>query len=128
MGKLKLCSVICFLRDVAFNSIVDDFSCQEKNKNLENKQYIETIDRMLFLDWFSNNSFKIETMYHIGARTDTTELDSSIFDKLNLDYSKKLWKICVKNNIPIIYASSAATYGRGEFGFNDSHEIIDKLE
>ena len=66
-------------------------------------------------------------MYHIGARTDTTEFDLAIFEKLNLDYSKKLWNICAEYNIPFIYASSAATYGMGEFGFKDSHELVEKL-
>ena len=48
--------------------------------------------------------------------------------KLNLNYSKDLWLICAKNNIPFVYASSAATYGLGELGFNDNHDIVEKLK
>ena len=108
--------------------LVDDFSSLRKNKNLEHKRYKKKIERTVFIDWFSSNAGSITSIYHIGARTDTTEFDVSIFDNLNLNYSKSLWDICVDNNISFIYASSAATYGTGEFGFDDNHELIDKLE
>jgi ADP-L-glycero-D-manno-heptose 6-epimerase len=108
--------------------LVDDFSFAEKNKNLEGKQFFTNIERTQFIDWFIINSEKITSVYHIGARTDTTEFDTSVFEILNLNYSKSLWNICVSNNIPFIYASSAATYGKGEFGFDDDHELIEKLQ
>ena len=82
---------------------------------------------MQFIDWFKKNTHKITEVYHIGARTDTVECDIDIFNTLNLNYSKDLWKICSYNNIPFLYASSAATYGFGEFGFKDNHKIVDKL-
>ena len=107
--------------------VVDDFSFDEKNKNLEGKQFVKQIERTLFIEWLENNAAEIIEVYHIGARTDTTEFDLAIFEKLNLGYSKRLWNICAKYKIPFIYASSAATYGIGEFGFEDSHELIEKL-
>ncbi len=107
--------------------LVDDFSNAEKNKNLEGKQFEQQIERATFLDWLKENAKQVEAIYHIGARTDTTEFDVAIFDKLNLNYSKSLWKICAENKIPFIYASSAATYGIGEFGFDDNHDIVEKL-
>jgi len=107
--------------------LVDDFSCLEKNKNLEGKVFESKIDRAKFIPWFQQNTIKITEVYHIGARTDTTEFDVSIFDKLNLNYSKSLWKICAENEISFIYASSAATYGLGEFGFEDNHQVVEKL-
>ena len=106
--------------------LVDDFSFATKNKNIEGKQYNRRIERMLFIDWFTKHASKINIVYHIGARTDTAEFDTSVFDILNLNYSKSLWNICARNNIPIVYASSAATYGMGEFGFEDNHKIIEK--
>ena len=108
--------------------LVDDFSFAEKNKNLVGKRYNKKIERMLFVDWVTKNASKIKSVYHIGARTDTTEFDTSVFDTLNLNYSKSLWNICTDNIIPFIYASSAATYGKGEFGFDDDHELIEKLQ
>jgi ADP-L-glycero-D-manno-heptose 6-epimerase len=107
--------------------LVDDFSSTEKNKNLAGKFFDSKIDRSEFIEWFRQNTNKITEVYHIGARTDTTEFDLAIFDKLNLNYSKSLWKICTENEIPFIYASSAATYGLGEFGFEDNHHVVDKL-
>ncbi len=107
--------------------LVDDFSCPNKNRNLQGKLYKNKIDRIKFLEWFEINASKITEVYHIGARTDTTESDVAIFDKLNLNYSKMLWRICANYDIPFIYASSAATYGLGEFGFQDDHNIINKL-
>ena len=71
------------------------------------------------------NASEVSFVFHLGARTDTTEFDISIFDKLNLNYSKSIWKLCASNNIPLVYASSAATYGGGEQGYEDSHEVID---
>jgi len=107
--------------------VVDDFSFDEKNRNLEGKQFVKQIERTLFIEWLETNADEITEMYHIGARTDTAEFDLAIFEKLNLDYSKSLWNICAKYKIPFIYASSAATYGMGEFGFEDSHELVEKL-
>lgn len=107
--------------------LVDDFSYPEKNRNLQGKLYKSKIDRIKFLEWFEKNASKIIEVYHIGARTDTTESDVAIFDKLNLNYSKTLWRICTEYDIPFIYASSAATYGLGEFGFQDDHSIVHKL-
>ena len=108
--------------------LVDDFSFVKKNKNLQGKRFNKRIERKLFIDWFTKNTSRITSVYHIGARTDTTELDVSVFNTLNLNYSKMLWNICATNNIPFIYASSAATYGMGEFGFEDNHKLIEKLQ
>ena len=107
--------------------LVDDFSNVEKNKNLYNKQFTQQIDRSEFIEWFMKNTESVSEFYHIGARTDTTEFNVEIFNKLNLNYTKGLWNICADNSIPFVYASSAATYGMGEFGFEDNHDIIDDL-
>lgn len=108
--------------------IVDDFSIEAKSKNLDNKKYKLKIEREVFIDWFKKNSNEIKFVFHIGARTDTTEFDKAIFDKLNLNYTKALWEICSTAKIPLVYASSAATYGLGEFGYDDNHDIIEKLK
>lgn len=108
--------------------LVDDFSRDDKNKNLKTKQFIEKIHRDDLFNWMDNNIDKIDFVIHIGARTDTTEFNKEIFDILNLNYSKQLWQRCAVNNTPIIYASSAATYGMGEFGYEDNHEIVENLK
>jgi len=108
--------------------LVDDFSKPEKNMNLLGKNFRQRINRKEFFKWFENNHEEIDFVFHIGARTDTTEFDVKVFDKLNLNYSKKMWELCSEYKIPLIYASSAATYGMGELGYKDSHEIVEKLK
>lgn len=108
--------------------LVDDFHNDLKNKNLENKIFKEKIDREHFIDWLNENHSGVDLICHIGARTDTTEFNKSVFDKLNLGYTKSVWKACSLYNIPLIYASSAATYGLGELGYKDDHSIIPHLK
>jgi ADP-L-glycero-D-manno-heptose 6-epimerase len=107
---------------------VDDFSNEEKNKNLEGKKISIKVHRDEFIKWLKHNHTQITFVFHIGARTDTTEFDKNIFDKLNLNYTKDVWALCTKYVIPLVYASSAATYGLGEFGYDDDQNSIDKLK
>jgi len=107
--------------------IVDDFFKYEKYPNFINKQFINKVERSYFFKWFKLHTKDIQFIIHIGARTDTTEFNTEIFNELNLNYSKKIWKLCSKYNIPLIYASSAATYGDGSLGYKDNHELPYKL-
>ncbi|MCH2020841.1 MAG: ADP-glyceromanno-heptose 6-epimerase [Saprospiraceae bacterium] len=100
--------------------LVDQFNRSDKNKNLRGKTYLKKIERDVFLDWFRQHTNDISLVLHIGARTDTTENRKSVFDNLNLNYSKAIAEVCIGADIPLIYASSAATYGIGNKGFNDS--------
>lgn len=108
--------------------LVDDFSKHEKDKNLEGKKFSQKVDREQFHDWLDDNHKMVYFIFHIGARTDTTEFDKSIFDKLNLDYTKRLWNQCADYAIPLVFASSGATYGLGEHGYSDSHDVVEKLK
>jgi len=107
--------------------VVDDFSSAAKNKNLEGKIYTSKVHRDDFFDWLKENEKEVQFIFHIGARTDTSEFDVDLFNKLNLNYTKNMWNACVDYGIPLLYASSAATYGLGEHGYEDSHEIVDQL-
>jgi len=108
--------------------VADDFSNPAKNKNLERKVFLEKIHRDNLFNWIDQNHAEISFIFHIGARTDTAEFDVEIFDRLNLNYSKSVWNLSVRYGIPLIYASSAATYGLGENGYDDNHEIIPALK
>ena len=108
--------------------VVDDFSNPEKNKNLDGKKIKEKINRNDFFGWINKNHQLVDFVFHIGARTDTAEFDMAVFDKLNLNYTKTLWTKCTKFQIPMIYASSAATYGLGELGYDDNHNIVPNLK
>ena len=107
--------------------IVDDFSDEQKNKNLVGKHILERVEREHFFDWLDENYYEVEFIFHIGARTDTTEFDRSIFEKLNVSYSKQIWQKCIDYQIPLVYASSAATYGLGELGYDDNESLVSKL-
>lgn len=108
--------------------MVDDFSVDVKAKNFEEKIYTQKVHRDEFPQWLRDNQRFVQFVFHIGARTDTTEFNKEIFDRLNLNYTKTIWNICVEFGLPLVYASSAATYGLGEFGYNDSHEVVEKLK
>jgi len=106
---------------------VDDFSREEKKPNWENRD-IERVERDVFFEWVKGKEDRIESIVHLGARTDTTEFDREIFDRLNEKYSRDMWNLCTEHQIPLIYASSAATYGLGEHGYVDSHNVAKKLQ
>ncbi len=115
--------------------LVDEFSArsadgndEEKELNLHSKKYSVRVERDNLFEWLTIENPQIKFVFHLGARTDTTEFDYSIHERLNLDYSKKIWKYCAEKNIPLVYASSAATYGAGEFGYKDDHDIVEKLQ
>jgi ADP-L-glycero-D-manno-heptose 6-epimerase len=108
--------------------LVDDFSKTEKDQNLVGKEFSQKIQRDVFHTFLEKHPTEIEFIFHIGARTDTTEFNKDIFDELNVNYSKMLWNFCSDNDVPLVYASSAATYGLGECGYEDSHEIIPQLK
>lgn len=118
------------LNNKGFTDIVpvDDFSKPEKEGNLLNKSIREKVDRNEFFSWLEKNHRDVDFIFHLGARTDTTEFDMSVFDKLNLNYSKEMWKACTEYGIPLVYASSAATYGMGELGYDDREDIIPELK
>ena len=107
--------------------VVDDFSKTEKDENLFDKTLIAKVGRKDFVLWLNEFGEEVDFVYHIGARTDTTEFDVEIFNELNLNYSKDVWNLCVQYKIPLVYASSAATYGLGENGYKDDHAVIEKL-
>ena len=107
--------------------IVDDFSKSAKEKNLLDKKYEKKIERNEFVEFFRQRHNDVSFVFHLGARTDTTEQNSSIFDELNFSYSKDIWDICTEHCIPLVYASSAATYGGGELGFDDDENLISSL-
>jgi len=109
-------------------ALVDDFSKTEKKRNYEHLAFAELIDRNAFFDWFNENHRNVEFVIHLGARTDTTEFDYGVFQQLNVDYTIRVWRCCVQYQIPLIYASSAATYGMGELGYDDRHDIVGRLQ
>jgi len=108
--------------------LVDDFTKEEKAGNTARKVFNQKVEREEFFEWVEKNNTKIDFFFHIGARTDTTEFKKKVFDKLNVGYSKKVWELCSFKQIPLVYASSSATYGLGEYGYHDDHRVIYTLK
>jgi ADP-L-glycero-D-manno-heptose 6-epimerase len=122
--------LLAFLNEKNFKDLVlvDDFSNPEKEKNLEGKIFSAKVHRDQFIEWLGKNHRMVQFVFHLGARTDTTEFDYSIFEKLNVSYSKAVWNACIEYGLPLVYASSAATYGAGEFGYADDESLIPSLK
>jgi len=108
--------------------LVDDFSRPERERNYAGKKFTTLVDRGEFPAWIRENHRHIQMIIHLGARTDTTEFSWEVFRELNVEYSKELFSLCVEFGLPLIYASSAATYGLGDLGYDDSHDLVERLE
>lgn len=121
--------LVAGLNDLGYRDIVvvDDFSIHDKNVNLNGKFFSRIIHRTHLFQWLKNNHQKIQFVFHLGARTDTTLFDEAVFNELNLDYSKDVWNACVLYGFPLVYASSAATYGDGAKGYDDQHSNMADL-
>jgi ADP-L-glycero-D-manno-heptose 6-epimerase len=118
-----------FLNQKGFHNLilVDDFSIPMKENNHHTLQCLQRIERNQLPDFFETNP-KIDFVIHFGARTDTTEMDADVHHRLNLLPSILIWEFCTKHQIPLIYASSAATYGGGENGYSDEHNQVKLLK
>jgi len=108
--------------------LVDDFGVEKKRKNWELKKFDKVVERYDLFDWLQQQQPKIDFVIHLGARTDTTEFNYAVHEELNLEYSQDIWNYCTAYQVPLVYASSAATYGAGELGYDDNHEVIEKLK
>jgi len=128
-GFIASC-LISKLNSEGYNDIiaVDKFDVPSKEKNLLGKKIKEKVERLVFFEWLKDNGKGVEFIFHLGARTDTAEFDYELLTALNLDYTKRVWQACIDFQIPLVYASSAATYGSGDQGYVDDHSILDKLE
>jgi ADP-L-glycero-D-manno-heptose 6-epimerase len=108
--------------------LVDDFNAlPARSLNLIDKKYTEKVERSHFFSWMDTHAHEVQFVFHIGAKTDTTEKDEAVFKELNLRFSQELFKKCALEGIPMVYASSAATYGAGEFGYQDDESKLEVL-
>jgi ADP-L-glycero-D-manno-heptose 6-epimerase len=122
--------MVGYLNRKGYNNIiiVDKFSVPQKKSNYKDKRIADFVERDRFIEWIYHEPFKIDFVVHLGARTDTTEFDYSIHEKWNVEYSKGIWRYCTEKSVPLIYASSAATYGGGELGYKDDHDMVAELK
>ena len=121
--------LVQFLNDRGVTDLVlvDDFVHYEnKTPNLQDKSFLRKVEREEVFTVWDEEKWDLQGVYHLGARTDTTESDPRIFDRLNREFSMEIWNRCVAGSIPLVYASSAATYGNGDRGFSD-HTLPEDL-
>ncbi len=121
--------MLTFLKENGYKDLVgvDDFKFEKKLPNYINKTDILRIDRKELFSFIGAHNFEISHVIHLGARTDTVDKDPEIFLELNINYSIAVWNICTLFKLPLIYASSAATYGNGEHGFDDTFSDFTQL-
>ncbi len=108
--------------------LVDKYDDPLKFQNYQTKTYTKMVDRDHFFEWLSDNEKFVQIIIHLGARTDTVGQEPEIYQQLNLKYSQKIWKACIQYGLPLVYASSASTYGDGHLGFDDDISLIPKLQ
>lgn len=128
-----------FIGSVVANSIADEghyravvsdvFGKTDKWRNLSKHQIFEIISPADTMFWLESNARQLKAIVHLGAISSTTETDVDMILANNFSFSKDLWHWCAENKKPFIYASSAATYGGGEFGFEDdaSYDYLKQL-
>jgi len=129
LGFIGSC-LVSFFNKNGFNNLVlvDEFDREDKELNLLHKSFSVRVERDNLFEWLKKESPNVSFVFHLGARTDTTEFDYSVHERLNVNYSKNIWNYCIQNNIPLVYASSAATYGDGALGYSDNHNLISNLQ
>lgn len=106
---------------------VDDkgaFDARPEHKGLDFGQRLDIGE----LEGFLATNPKVDAVIHMGACSDTMELDESVHRRLNIEYSQMLWKWCTEAKVPLVYASSAATYGGGERGYDDDEAKLPELQ
>lgn len=110
--------------------IVDELGTDDKWKNLVGLKFKDFVNKHVYLEEIVEGSLSgddVDSIFHLGANSSTTEKDADHLLKNNYEYTKELAKFCLWNNKRFIYASSAATYGDGSLGFEDDEEKCSKL-
>jgi len=109
--------------------VVDNLSTSEKWNNLVGLKYQDYLHRDQFLKFIleGEDPFETEAVVHMGACSSTTELDADFLMENNYRYTQYVCRFCMAHGARFINASSAATYGNGEFGFDDDEDGIDRL-
>ena len=95
--------------------VVDDLAQADKYRNLADLEISDYLDKTEFLEKFKRGDFgKIAAVFHEGACSDTMETDGHYMMANNFRYTVDLLDICTEQKVPLLYASSAATYGRSD--------------
>ena len=91
-------------------------------------EFGRVVDREELFAWLESERPKLTSIVHLGACADTTETDEEYLRRMNVEYSQKIWSHAAREKIPLVYASSAATYGGGELGYDDDVALLPRLK
>ena len=116
----NLVAALCDLGHSSKVVVVDKLGIDQKWKNIANHLVYDIIAPTHLDAFLVENKKVIEMVFHLGAVSSPTEIDVDLILENNLRLSMRLWRWCAKNNVPFLFASSAATYGNGENGFADN--------
>ncbi|MBI2742533.1 MAG: ADP-glyceromanno-heptose 6-epimerase [Chlamydiales bacterium] len=108
--------------------LVDDIEQTEKWKNLLGKKFTDFISKHALFEWLKGRESEISAIIHLGACSDTLEMNGDYLMENNYRYTVRLAEYALKHGKRFIYASSAATYGDGALGFSDDHDLLDDLK
>lgn len=123
--------MVGYLNEKGYDNLilVDNFGDDTKRPNWEGKKFLEIVEKEFLFQWLETHTdVPVKCVIHMGANSSTTEFDYEVLRKWNVEYSQKLWDYTTQHQIPYIYASSAATYGDGDLGYDDNHKIIYQLK
>ena len=118
-----------FLNDQGIRRLVlvDDVGRSDRWKNLLGKSCVAFLSRHELFHWLEGRHSEVGAFIHLGACSDTSEMDCDVLMQVNFGYTVRLAEYALKHQIRFIYASSAATYGAGELGFSDDESLLDQL-
>lgn len=123
-------AIVRYLNDQGYFNLylVDDIGTTEKWKNLLGKRFRELIPIQGLFSWLQGKENQISAFIHLGACSDTLEMNVDYLLENNTRYTIRLAQYALKHGQRFIYASSAATYGDGSLGFNDDHSKLHTLK
>jgi ADP-L-glycero-D-manno-heptose 6-epimerase len=100
--------------------VIDDFVTPDKWTNLRHPNIHDLVNWTEAFDWLDRNADRVSEVFHLGAISSTTASDLKALLKQNVHFSNAMWDWCAARGKPLVYASSAATYGDGSRGFSDA--------
>jgi len=107
---------------------VDDLTAFDSRPEHAGIEFGERVAPDALAGWLEQAAPPIAAIVHLGACTDTRETDRTYLTRVNLQYSQQLWRYASVAGLPLIYASSAATYGDGSLGYDDDESLIPSLK
>ncbi len=104
-------------------ALIDRCDSPHKQRNIAKRTLAANVAPEQCLAFLDENAGKIQGLFHLGAISSTTERDLELLEEVNVRLSRALWTWCARESVPFIYASSAATYGAGDEGFDDDNTL-----